>query len=359
MAKLGVSFADGSAAMPVVANDGIGLAQTKVGEATCCSSSLWGSRLGDYWADNVDRNDMMFEPFTRPLLQAARIGPGDHVIDIGCGSGSTTREAARIAWPAPVVGIDISASILKVAESLAESNMVPNARFVWADAQKYRFQPRMADVVISRFGTMFFDDPLAAFSNIASAMRPGGRLAFLCWRKLSGQQVVALPLYLLATLAPSMMAGGAAGGPYSLANPLRTKRMLAAAGFSAPTLTPIEAPLLLGKDAGDVMSFYLGQPAVQACLSGLSPAGLSTLPEALSSLRMSLEAHETPRGVVMNAPAWLATAVRSERSVSGPLQSVVGRASEYSAPQSLRADRAPGESVPRCGATPLPPGRRW
>lgn len=277
----------------------------------CCSSSQWGAELGEYWAGNSSRAEEMFGAFNPPLLAAAGIKPGDRVIDIGCGSGFTAQGAAALARPGQVLGIDISAAELGVAREQAAAAGVENLSFVQADAQRYRFERHSADVAISRFGTMFFDDPLAAFTNIGRALRPGGRLAFVCWRKFRGKGPVGLPLFLLATLAPAAMLDGAPAGPYSLADPVATKRLLGSAGFDDVRLAAVGAPLLLGRSVGEVMAFYLAQPAVKSCICSLSPAEETMLPELLGVLRSSLERQQRPGGVAIEAPAWLVTARRS------------------------------------------------
>jgi ubiquinone/menaquinone biosynthesis C-methylase UbiE len=118
------------------------------------------------------------------LRTAYGINPGDEVVDIGCGTGLTTREAARAAGPGRVVGVDVSEPRLDRARQLTATERLDNVHYELGDAQVHRFDPAGFDVAISRFGTMFFSDPTAAFANIAAALRPEGRLVLLVWQRL-------------------------------------------------------------------------------------------------------------------------------------------------------------------------------
>src|SRR5829696_2883178 len=116
------------------------------------------------------------------LRRAAGIRPHDHVLDIGCGTGQTTRQAARTARAGSALGVDISAPAITRARELTRAQGLRNVTFEQADAQTHRFPPQRFDLAISRFGTMFFDDPVAAFTNIGQALRPAGRLVMLVWQ---------------------------------------------------------------------------------------------------------------------------------------------------------------------------------
>src|SRR4051812_13241754 len=132
---------------------------------------------------SLDFYDAELRAHHEHLRAAYGISPGDEVLDIGCGTGLTTREAARAAAPGRVVGIDVSERMLERARKVTAAERLDNVRYELGDAEVHRFHPVAFDVAISRFGTMFFSDPAAAFANIAAAVRPGGRLVLLVWQR--------------------------------------------------------------------------------------------------------------------------------------------------------------------------------
>jgi ubiquinone/menaquinone biosynthesis C-methylase UbiE len=137
----------------------------------------WNGDIGQRWVANPDRRDRMLAPVASILIAAADLTPGEAVLDIGCGCGTTTLAAARAVGPAgTVAGIDISDLMLDVARQRADAAGITNMTLLQADAQVHDFDADSIDVAISRFGTMFFADPDAAFANIATALRPGARL---------------------------------------------------------------------------------------------------------------------------------------------------------------------------------------
>ena len=154
--------------------------------ANTAQAEHWNS--GDaieHWLRNQDRYDRMLQPFADLILQTAALQPGEQVLDVGCGYGATTLEAARRVAPGPVLGVDLSGPMLSVAKDRAAGSGLANVAFEHGDVQVYPFGPARFDAVISRFGVMFFEDPVAAFANIRSAVRPGGRLVFACWQPLA------------------------------------------------------------------------------------------------------------------------------------------------------------------------------
>src|ERR1041384_4662982 len=144
--------------------------------------AAWDGDEGAYWADHAQHFDRSVARYHAPLFDAAAIGSGERVLDIGCGTGQTTRDAAICATDGSALGVDLSARMIDLARRLAAQQGIANVTFEQADAQIYPFTAESFDVAISRTGTMFFGDPAAAFSNIARAVRPEGRLAMLVWQ---------------------------------------------------------------------------------------------------------------------------------------------------------------------------------
>ena len=146
-------------------------------------AQAWDGDEGAYWAQNAERFDRAVAAYHQRFLAAAGIGRADRVLDIGCGTGQTTRDAARAAADGVALGVDLSGQMIALARRLAAGQGIGNARFEQADAQIHPFPSHSFDAAISRTGTMFFGDPAAAFANIARALRPGGRLALLVWQE--------------------------------------------------------------------------------------------------------------------------------------------------------------------------------
>src|SRR5579884_182467 len=263
----------------------------------------WDGNEGAYWAANAERFDAAVAAYHRPLLDAAGIGTTDRVLDIGCGTGQTTRDAARIAASGAALGVDLSAQMIELARRLAVAEGITNARFEQADAQIHPFEAGAFDVAISRTGAMFFGDPVAAFRNIAGALRQGGRLTLLAWQDLPRNEWVRELFAALAAgrelPAPSLEAPG----PFSLADPARVRRILTAAGFADVQLQSMNAPMYFGPDAEDAYRFVLG--LMGWMLEGLDEAGRA---RALDALRATLASHDTGHGVTYDSAAWLITA---------------------------------------------------
>jgi SAM-dependent methyltransferase len=205
----------------------------------------WNSESGRLWIACQEALDQRFVPLTELLIARARIGPGECVIDIGCGTGATTlRLADAVGAYGAVLAIDISEPLLAVARRRVMQGGHANVRFVRGDAQTHRFERACYDLAVSRFGVMFFGDPVGAFRNLRRALRPRGRLAFVCWAPLEDNPWFALPLEIgIARLGPPEPRPPRAPGPLALSEQDYVLEILTAAGFADLQIDSISAVL--------------------------------------------------------------------------------------------------------------------
>jgi ubiquinone/menaquinone biosynthesis C-methylase UbiE len=239
------------------------------------------------------------------LRRAVGVQLHDHVLDIGCGTGQTTRRAARAARAGSALGVDISATAIERARELVGADGLPNVTFEQADAQVHRFPPERFDLAISRFGTMFFDDPVAAFANIGRALRPAGRLVMMVWQAHERNEWgVAVHQSLEAAEGP---VAGASGGPdpFSLADPPTVKEILQAAGFAGVAFADVHEPVYYGPDVATALDWVRGFTCTSEVLKRLDPAAATRADERL---RQALAAHLSDDGVWFNSRAWIVTA---------------------------------------------------
>jgi ubiquinone/menaquinone biosynthesis C-methylase UbiE len=241
------------------------------------------------------------------LRPAVGVQLQDHVLDIGCGTGQTTRQAARTARAGSALGVDISAPAIKRARELARAEGLRNVSFERADAQVHRFPPEGFDLAISRFGTMFFDDPVAAFANIGRALRPAGRLVMMVWQAHERNEWdVAIHQSLEAAEGPMAGASGRPD-PFSLADPPTVKEILQAAGFAGVDFTDVHEPVYYGPDVAAALDWVRGFTCTSEVLKRLDPAAATRADERL---RQALAAHLSDDGVWFNSRAWIITAHR-------------------------------------------------
>ncbi|MFG3259102.1 class I SAM-dependent methyltransferase [Streptomyces sp. NPDC048172] len=287
-------------------------------------AEAWNGYEGAHWAGHPDRYDAVNSEFNEPLLAAVGLSGDDggdggagaaggaRVLDVGCGNGQLTRLAARRAARGAAVGLDLSAPMLETARERAAREGVGNVAFVRGDAQTHTFDGPPFDAVLSRFGVMFFADPVAAFANLAGALRPGGRLAFVSMRPFEdqdlGEVVAALSRALPA--APWQYERDAAPeekGPVSLSDPAVVRGLLERAGFTGVGVAPLDATQRWGSDAEDAASFLAAWGPVRHHMTGVGEEVTRRAGEALTE---AMRRYEGPRGVELRGAAWLVTAVR-------------------------------------------------
>jgi len=230
------------------------------------------------------------------------------VLDIGCGCGETTRMAAREAQSGSAFGIDLSSRMIERARERAAAEGLRNVRFERGDAQLYPFARAGFDVAISRFGSMFFDDPVRAFGNIAKALEPRGRIALLCWRELRRNEW-------LIELREALAAGRelpepptGAPSPFGFADPMRVRQVLSEAGFEDVALDLVEEPIYFGPNAERAFEGVTKQGVVTGLLADLAEDARR---EALDRVLATLAKHETPDGVLFDTSAWLVRAAKA------------------------------------------------
>jgi SAM-dependent methyltransferase len=258
----------------------------------------------------ADHYDAELARHSERLRVATGIRPADRVLDVGCGAGQSTREAARAAVSGSALGVDVSEAMLERARRRTAEEGLENVVYELGDAQVHGFQPGHFDAVISRFGTMFFADPVAAFGNIARAARPGARLVMMVWQRHEENE--------WATAIERALTGGSAKptqpptglDPFSLGDPATVGTILGAAGFVDVGFTDVDEPVYYGPDAGAAMRLVRGMKMTGDLLADLDPVAAE---RALAQLRETLAAHETGQGVLFDARSWIVTARRPLR----------------------------------------------
>ena len=239
------------------------------------------------------------------LHAIANLRAAEQVLDIGCGTGRSTRVAGHAAVGGTVLGVDISAPVLELARPLTDREGLRNVFYRLADAQTDDLGPARYDACISCFGAMFFDDPVAAFTNIRRVLRPGARMALLAWQAPERNEWY--------REIDQAIGGASARGArmFSLADQPTTAGMLAAAGFIDVGFTDVHEPVYYGADRAQAFDFVTGLQATKDLLASLDPAAAE---DALARLRATLARHTTRDGVLFAARTW----VISARTPPGP-----------------------------------------
>jgi SAM-dependent methyltransferase len=267
----------------------------------------WDGLDGDIWAASADQYEARGAAHRRLLLQAAAIASGERVLDLGCGNGASTRDAARMADPGEVVGIDLSMAMLANARARSAAEGLANVTFVHGDAQVHAFEPESFDVVISNAGAMFFDDQAAAFANLQRALRPGGRIALMAWQRLDENEWLTA---LRAALAmgrdlPAPLVG--VPGPFGLADRDQVSTLLDETGFADVAFGDVREPLVFGATIEEAYALMSDDGPARGLLEDLGDADKAA---ALDQLLAVIAAHETPSGVAFGSASWLIQARR-------------------------------------------------
>jgi SAM-dependent methyltransferase len=272
----------------------------------------WNSDAGRKWVALHELIDLQIRPLGERVMERGGIGTGQRAVDIGCGCGdSSAAIGERVGPRGEVLGVDISTLMLERARQRAAERGLHHVHFVNVDAQTHRLPEGGFDVVFSRFGVMFFRDPDHAFANFRAALRPGGRLAFVCWQALPENPWMFVPLMAaLQHIAPPPIPAPDAPGPFAFADPERVRGILTRAGFDDIELESARETLTVGggKPVAETAEFVLQMGPTARLLRQSGDESL--LQKVKAAVHEALEPYASATGVRMPSAAWIVTARR-------------------------------------------------
>ncbi len=268
---------------------------------------FWNGEAGAKWTDFNPQLDRMLAPLSAVVIDRAAPATGEQVLDVGCGCGATTVELARRVAPGgAVTGVDVSTPMLAMARQRAADEALA-VTLVNADAETHALPEAAFDLAFSRFGVMFFNDSEAAFANIARALRPGGRLTFVCWQAVTLNPWVSIPLAAVRPLIPDFEPPHPeAPGPFAFANGERVEGILRAAGFSEVTLKPHQSAVAVGE--GDLDACVQGILKLGPVSRLLREASDETIAAAAAAVREAVAPYHTGETLKMDSATWIVSA---------------------------------------------------
>ena len=267
----------------------------------------WDGAEGDDWTEHASRYEGSGRWIWARLEQDVPVAPTDDVLDVGCGTGKSTLATARRAVDGSVLGVDLSSRMLAYARARAAADGLTNVTFLHADAQVEPFTPASRDLVISSYGAMFFADAAAAFANFGAALRPGGGLAVLTWRRFEENEWVSTIRRIAAQDRDLPNPPAGMPGPFGLADRDQVAAMLEATDYRDIDIAPRDEPMFLGADADAAWEFVRGLGIVTGLTADLDDASRA---KVFAQLRAMIDGHSGPDGVAMGAASWLITATR-------------------------------------------------
>ncbi len=272
--------------------------------ANAAQIEFWNGEAANAWVENQAQLDRLLAPLSAAIIARAAVRNSEHVLDVGCGCGQTSLEIAQAG--ARVTGIDISAAMLDSARARVAG--LNGSDFVLADAATQAFSEPF-DLVFSRFGVMFFADPVAAFANLRRALKPTGRLAFLCWQGVKFNPWMAVPM---AAARPHLPEGEAppdprAPGPFAFADAEYVRTVMQQAGFQNVAIEGAQAQLALGSDVDEAVNF-VGR--VGPLSRPLAQVDAQVRKRAMTAVRETLARHAEGGVVRLGASCWIVTATR-------------------------------------------------
>jgi len=270
-------------------------------------AAQWDGPAGEHRIRHADVFDAEASRHNARFRAAAGVGPRDRVLDIGCGTGQSTRDAARAAVAGSALGVDLSAQMLEYARRLSAREGLRNVTYLQADAQVHRFPPEHFDLCLSRFGAMFFADPAAAFANLRRALRPGARLVLMAWQDRDRNEWSCAIRDSLTEGMAAPVPAAAGPHPFTLADPAIARAILTSAGFTDISFADVREPVYYGPDSVAAYDVVVGLRSARDLLDGLDAAAAGP---ALRRLRATLAAHDTGNGVFFGARSWIIAARR-------------------------------------------------
>ncbi|RUW71067.1 MULTISPECIES: methyltransferase domain-containing protein [unclassified Mesorhizobium] len=271
----------------------------------------WNDQSGERWVAHQARLDAMLAVFGQAAVEAAAPVTGERVLDVGCGAGASSQALATLVGPrGHVLGVDISESLIGRARALTAQDMP--VVFAMADASRAELPEGAFDILFSRFGVMFFDDPTAAFAHMRGALRPGGRVAFVCWRGMADNDWMRLPIGAIKGIVPSTAPPDPeAPGPFSFGDRGRVARVLMAAGFTDIAIEPFDSSVPFGK--GPTRDAAIDDAVKMTLEVGPLSRALADQPDdirarASAAVRAVFADRPGERSVIINGAAWIVTA---------------------------------------------------
>jgi ubiquinone/menaquinone biosynthesis C-methylase UbiE len=267
-------------------------------------ATLWNGLAGRAWVEMQEPLDKILKPFEDLLVEAVSRGPGGRVLDVGCGTGSTTLALARLLGAkGRSIGIDISDAMIAAARSRAERESTP-ASFICADAQAHAFEPASFDAIISRFGVMFFDDPIRAFANLRRAATDNAELRFVAWRSAAENPFMTTAERAAAPLLPNLPARQPdAPGQFAFANDRRVYTILEESGWAGIDIRPID------------VACTLPEKELVPYMTRLGPVGRvlqqtddRTRAQVIKTVRAAVDPYVRGAEVRFTAACWMVTA---------------------------------------------------
>ena len=272
-------------------------------EVAAEQAAYWNGRGGAAWLASYARIQRSIAGFSEDVLGAAAARPGETVLDVGCGTGETTALLAKaVGETGRVLGVDISEVLL----SAARARNIANAAFGVGDAATYAFEAAASDLVFSRFGVMFFADPVAAFRNLRRALRPSGRLVFLCWRPLQENPWVGTLMQAALPHLPRVERPGPEDpGPFAFGDQARVERILRTAGFDRLSFRRLDRLLTQGEDIPEVLDNVSKFGPLSRLFAEAEPAQVEKAKQAIAEV---LRPYATAEGVRLAGACWLVRA---------------------------------------------------